>query len=74
MEKSNVLQKIFTKIGKISLMILCIHSVEYVAFDWSVLSINIYLIAILRVIFVLIISCAFVFIKNKILKVLKKPV
>ena len=73
MEKSNVLQKIFTKIGKISLMILCIHSVEYVAFDWSVLSINIYLIDILRVIFVLIISFTFVFIKNKILKVFKKP-
>lgn len=73
-EKNNLLQLIFTKIGMISLIILCIHSIEYVAIDWSKLSISIYLIAILRTIAVLIISFALVYIKNKILnlKILKK--
>ena len=73
-EKNNMLQNILSKIGMISLIILCIHSIEYVIIDWTKLSISIYLIAILRVIFVLIISFAFVFIKNKIknLKILKK--
>lgn len=66
-EKSNRLQFILTKIGMISLIILCIHSIEYGIIDWSNLPISIYLIAILRTIVVLIISFAFVFIKNKIL-------
>lgn len=68
-EKNKILQFILTKTGMISLIILCVHSVEYVIIDWSRLSISIYLIAIIRVIVVLLISFAFVFIKNKLKKI-----
>ena len=66
-EKSDILQIVLTKIGMISLIVLCIHSIEYVIVDWSKLPISIYLVAILRTIAVLLISFAFIFIKNKIL-------
>lgn len=66
-EKSNKLQFILTKIGTISLIILCVHSIESVIINWDDLSISIYLIAILRTIVILLISFAFVYIKNKIL-------
>lgn len=66
LNKNNMLKFIFINIGKISLVILCMHSIEAICVQWKNLSMNIYLISILRVLFVLFISFLFVFIKKRI--------
>ena len=66
--QSKILNKILSNIGKISLIILCIHSIDMEGIDIWHLNINSYIFAIIRVIVILLISFAFVFIKNKISK------
>ena len=72
--QNKILNKIFSNIGRISLMILCIHSIDMEGIDIWHLTINGYIFAIIRVIVTLLISFTFVYIKNKILnlKILKK--
>ena len=72
--QSKLLNKFLTNVGKISLIILCIHAVDMEGIHIWHLNINGYIFAIIRVIATLLVSFAFVFIKNKIknLKIFKK--
>lgn len=54
--KNKLMQVLLTNVGVISLIILCVHSVEYSFVDWKSLPLNIYLVSILRVMAVLIVS------------------
>lgn len=65
--QSKMLNKLLSNIGKISLIILCIHSIDMEGIDIWHLNINSYIFAVIRVITTLLISFAFIFIKNKIL-------
>lgn len=67
--QSKMLNKLLSSIGKISLIILCIHSIDMEGIDIWHLNINSYIFAIIRVITTLLISFAFVFIENKIKKI-----
>lgn len=65
--QSKMLNKLLSNIGKISLIILCIHSIDMEGIDIWHLNINSYIFAVIRVIVTLLISFAFVYTKNKIL-------
>lgn len=69
--KNKILNKIFTSIGKISLIVLCINSIDMEGLNIWHLDINSYIFALIRTIVTLLISFVFVFIKNKILKLKK---
>lgn len=72
LEKFDNLKKIFSKIGKISLIILCIHSIDIVLINWSSLNLSIYVIVGIRVIGVIAVSFLYFFLKKKIINVYNK--
>ena len=63
-----MLKLFLTNTGKISLIILCIHSIESVAINWKDIPLNIYLVTMLRVVTVLLLSFLFYFGKKKVIE------
>lgn len=51
LEKVDIVKKIFIPIGKLSLLILCVHTIEKFFIDWSVLPIPIFFFIIIRIFF-----------------------
>lgn len=68
LEKNRMLKLFLTNTGKISLIILCIHSIESVAINWKDIPLNIYLVTMLRVVTVLLLSFLFYFGKKKVIE------
>lgn len=67
-------KKWLSKIGMLSLNILCIHTLESVLIDWQTLEINIYLLAFIRVSMDTLIALIYAYVKNKIRTIGIKPV
>lgn len=57
------LKKVFSFIGELSLIILCIHSIEQFLIDWQVIKINIFIICIIRVILNILLAVLVYYIK-----------
>lgn len=73
-DNTKFINLILTSIGKISLTILCIHSIEFFLIDWKSLNINIYLISLMRVMTVLLVSLLFNNMITKITSLKKKKI
>lgn len=63
---NNLIKKIFSNIGFISLTILCVHTFDMQLVDWKNLGINLYIISFVRVAVDLLVAFAFAGLKNKI--------
>lgn len=68
--ETKLIKNILMNIGRISLIILCVHSIECFLIDWRSLSINIYVAALLRTVIVVAVS----FVYNEVGKRFKKIV
>ena len=64
--KTKFVKKTLMNIGKISIIILCVHSIECFLIDWKALPLNIYIVALFRTIVVVLISFLFYVIKKRV--------
>ena len=70
--KNKFLNSFLTKVGIMSLTILCIHAIENYLFDWSALNINLYALTLIRLSMILVLAFCFTWIKQKIMILLIK--
>lgn len=75
MAKNKYLNRFLTKVGIMSLTILCIHAIENFLINWETLNINLYALAFIRLVMILVLAFIFTLIKQKIMiLVMKKQV
>lgn len=68
----DICKKIFAYIGKLSLIILCIHSIESSVIEWQNIEINAFLVCIVRVILCILLALVFNYVKKVIVSRLKE--
>ena len=69
-----IFNKLLSYIGRMSLIILCVHSIEFCIIDWSLLKTNIFIICIIRVVLNILVAFIFNYIKRLIVNKYKKRV
>lgn len=68
----DILKKLFSNIGKLTLIILCIHSIEQCLIEWKNYEINVFIVCVFRVVLCILLSFLFNYVKNIIARHLKK--
>ena len=67
MAKNKYLNRFLTKVGIMSLTILCIHAIENFLINWETLNINLYALTFIRLVMILVLAFIFTWIKQKIM-------